>query len=351
MSESKLGLVVVWSCASANFTLATKMGSERALPPPPPPPMDISGSAHEVSVRWKKYIRSFQYYATGKDITDAKRLESLLLHFAGPEVQDIFETLPDLPAVPHGGAARSEFETAKGKLDNYFAHEPNTAFERHLLRRMTQLEGETVAQFCQRLHQQAEFCSFPDKEDALKGQLVEGVRDAGLRKKLLDKTGLILTEASTIARQHETTEASVKGMKAASSANAGEIRQVLPRVAKPTPTPRRPECANCGEGEHLAVDLLGPLPTGEHLMVLVDYYSRFYEVDVLRSTTSEVVRERLAAHLHVMACQTAFGPTMAHSLCQLHLWHFWRNMGYSTEDQHPIGHGPMEKSSGKTVLF
>ena len=31
-------------------------------------------------------------------------------------------------------------------------------------------------------------------------------------------------------------------------------------------------------------------------MVLVDYYSRFYEVDVLRSTTSEVVIERLAAH-------------------------------------------------------
>ena len=182
------------------------MGSERALPP-----LETSGSALEVSVRWKKYIRSFQYYATGKDITDAKRLESLLLHFAGPEVQDILETLPDLPAVPD--AARWEFETAKGKLDMYFAHEPNTAFERHSFRRMNQLEGETVAQFCQRLRHQAEFCSFPDKEDALKDQLVEGVRDAGLRKKLLDKTGLTLTEASTIARQHETTEASAKGMK------------------------------------------------------------------------------------------------------------------------------------------
>ena len=134
-------------------------------------PFDISGSAHEVSVRWKKYIRSFQYYATGKDIS--KRSESLLLHFAGPEVQDIFETLPDLPAVPDGGAARSEFKTARGKLDKYFAHEPNTAFERHSFRRMTQLEGETVAQFCQRLRQQGEFCSYLDKEDALMDQLVE----------------------------------------------------------------------------------------------------------------------------------------------------------------------------------
>ena len=70
----------------------------------------------------------------------------------------------------------------------------------------------------------------------------------------MDKTGLTLTEASTIARQHETTctEASAKGMKAAISATAGEIRRVLPRVAKPTPAPRRPECANCSKGGHLA---------------------------------------------------------------------------------------------------
>ena len=64
--------------------------------------------------------------------------------------------------------------------------------------------------------------------------------------------------------------------------------EVSPPI-QPTPLPRHP-------WQHLAVDLLGPLPTGEHLMVLVDYYSRFYEVDVLRSTTSEVVIERLAAH-------------------------------------------------------
>ena len=31
---------------------------------------------------------------------------------------------------------------------------------------------------------------------------------------------------------------------------------------------------------------MGPLPTGESLLVVVDYYSRYYEVVVMRSTTT-----------------------------------------------------------------
>ena len=51
---------------------------------------------------------------------------------------------------------------------------------------------------------------------------------------------------------------------------------------KPTPLPQ-------GPWEHLAADLLGPLPTGEFLLVTVDYDSRYFDVDVMRSTTSKAV--------------------------------------------------------------
>ena len=36
--------------------------------------------------------------------------------------------------------------------------------------------------------------------------------------------------------------------------------------------------------QNVAVDLMGPLPTGESLLVVVDYYSHFYEVGILQST-------------------------------------------------------------------
>ena len=44
-----------------------------------------------------------------------------------------------------------------------------------------------------------------------------------------------------------------------------------------------------GPWQDVAVDLIGPLPTGESLLVVVDYYSRFYEVGILRSTTVDKV--------------------------------------------------------------
>ena len=46
----------------------------------------------------------------------------------------------------------------------------------------------------------------------------------------------------------------------------------------------------------LAVDLMGPLSTGESLLVTVDYYSRWIEVDVVRNTTSGSIIKCLEKH-------------------------------------------------------
>ncbi len=39
--------------------------------------------------------------------------------------------------------------------------------------------------------------------------------------------------------------------------------------------------------EQLAADFLGPLPSGDSLFVLVDYYSRYKVVEIMKSTTGE----------------------------------------------------------------
>ena len=44
-----------------------------------------------------------------------------------------------------------------------------------------------------------------------------------------------------------------------------------------------------GLWQDCAADILGPLPSGENLLVVVDYYSRYFEVVILRSTTSTKV--------------------------------------------------------------
>ena len=45
--------------------------------------------------------------------------------------------------------------------------------------------------------------------------------------------------------------------------------------------------------QDIAIDLLGPIPTGESILVTVDYYSRYYEVNVLKSVTSSVIIQAL----------------------------------------------------------
>ena len=66
------------------------------------------------------------------------------------------------------------------------------------------------------------------------------------------------------------------------------------------PEPIRVTALPTGPWRDLAVDLLGPLPTGESILVVVDYYSRYYEVDILRSSiTSKIIsslEEMFARH-------------------------------------------------------
>ena len=48
-----------------------------------------------------------------------------------------------------------------------------------------------------------------------------------------------------------------------------------------------------GSWQDVAIDVLGPFPSGENLLVVVDYYSRFFEVVVMRTTTSQKIIEAL----------------------------------------------------------
>lgn len=50
-----------------------------------------------------------------------------------------------------------------------------------------------------------------------------------------------------------------------------------------------------GPWRAFAIDYLGPLPSGENILVAVDYYSRYYETAVVRTITSEKTIECLEA--------------------------------------------------------
>ncbi|XP_022792295.1 uncharacterized protein LOC111331444 [Stylophora pistillata] len=65
-------------------------------------------------------------------------------------------------------------------------------------------------------------------------------------------------------------------------------------VGQATPQePLMPTELPLGKWQDLSLDLLGPMPTGEYLLVVIDYYSRYYEVEILMSVTASQIISRL----------------------------------------------------------
>ena len=89
--------------------------SEKALSP-----LDLTGPASQVGERWRKWKRAFEYFAEGKGVDNVRKKTSLLLHFAGMDVQDIFEELQDPSPIPESDDNVYRYFIAIRKLDSCF---------------------------------------------------------------------------------------------------------------------------------------------------------------------------------------------------------------------------------------
>ena len=92
-------------------------------------------------------------------------------------------------------------------------------------------------------------------------------------------------------------------------------------VARPdAPEPLRPSSLPDGPWQDVSTDLLGPLPSGHSLLVVVDYFSRYYEVRTLTSTTTEKVIDHLedifATHGLPLTLKSDNGPQFISSVFQ-----------------------------------
>ena len=81
-------------------------------------PFDCKGAITSVAPRWKKWKKSFEYYILAKGITNSARKKGLLLHCAGTEVQELFETLQD-PGPPADAGEDNADEYQKALRGGY----------------------------------------------------------------------------------------------------------------------------------------------------------------------------------------------------------------------------------------
>ena len=146
---------------------------------------------------------------------------ALLLHCAGEQVQEIFETL----AVT-GTAA--EYEKAVNALNVYFIPKVNSTYKNHVFQSMEQHEGEMVAQFMTRLRQVMKDCNIngDQADNQIQDQVTGGIPQCTsheLRQKLLEKGDNLTLDVLKTATSFEDVQAQLESMKS-KTANVNQIR-------------------------------------------------------------------------------------------------------------------------------
>ena len=163
----------------------------------------------------KKLLGRLERLFTGMNMTVPKRKRALLLHYAGPEVDEIFDTLPDT-------GDDNDYATAVEKLNGYFSPQKNIAYEVYNFRQTKQKDGESLGSFHTRLRQLAKTCEFGDIDKEIKEHIIltcssNSLRRRALRENLtleaLLKLGRALELSETQARQVEKTESDVNEIK------------------------------------------------------------------------------------------------------------------------------------------
>ena len=224
------------------------------------PKFDCHSDPATLGPRWTRWLTSFELFADGKGLiitedantTTRQRRRAMLLHLAGPDVQEIFSTLPDT------GEA-TDYAATVTALNGYFLPKVNAAFARQKFHRLQQKEGETVLQFVTRLRKEGKDCTFgADFDNQIRDAVLCKCRSDYVRRKLLEERAeLTLARTLEIAEQCESVDRQMSHLSVSgpSKEDANRVYETPERPhGKQNRKKNRIQCYRCGSSGHLGRD-------------------------------------------------------------------------------------------------
>ena len=139
------------------------------------------------------------------DIKEPQRQRALFLYQAGPEVYNIFKTLPD-------AGDEEDYEKAVDGLTKHFEPDKNQIFEIYNFRQATEKAEETIDEFHRRLRTLAKHCKFHDEDFEIKMQIVCNGKSARLGRKVPQEPDYKLAEMLIDGRKAEMSSAQASDM-------------------------------------------------------------------------------------------------------------------------------------------
>lgn len=183
---------------------------------------------------WSTYIERVEQYFIANDIGDDKKVPSLL-SLIGSKAYGLLRSLT-APAKP----SEKNYDEIVRILKDHLSPKPLVTAERFRFYKRQQNEGENIMTYVAELRKHTEHCNFGDYlNDALRDQLVCGIRSENIQKRLLSTPELTLTKAVNIAVGMET-----------AAKDAEEFQSRLP--ASPSLHGLFTTCYRCGNSNHSA---------------------------------------------------------------------------------------------------
>ncbi|XP_062698374.1 uncharacterized protein K02A2.6-like [Aedes albopictus] len=214
---------------------------------------------NEVRDEWVRYKRHFEYLALANAITNKTRLKHIFLAKAGPDVQEVFSSIPG--ADVEEGIGVNPFEVAIDKLDAYFAPKQHEAYQRFLFWSLKpQDKDESLDKFLLRSMELANKCNFGNtRQESAEISVIDKLIQLSppdLREKLLHKDHLTLDEVTKIVNTHE----SIK-FQAGRMFGANASHESVPSEINKIHSAQRDsgyECSRCGRRGHSGMDRICP---------------------------------------------------------------------------------------------
>lgn len=158
---------------------------------------NINADPHTLGEAWKKWKRRLQVFLGSQRITNSEQKRDILLHYGGPDLLDLYDSLPE--EGEEEGGDNSVFGKAVRTLDKYFNPKVDVEFAVYTFRSSRQEQNESLDRYVARLRGLSQSCGFTDVNTEIRHQVIAGCIDNDLRSHILLKKPT-LEEIMTYAR-------------------------------------------------------------------------------------------------------------------------------------------------------
>ena len=208
-----------------------------ALPQYTPTPFDCRSDG-KIS-RWTKWIGRLKNIFIAHNITQDIRQKAMLLMYAGDELNDIVESLPNEELIPAQG--QKHFDKLVEAVENHFRPQENIEYQRYIFRKLKQTTSD-VEDFFNALKNLAPSCRFQNENAEIRSQLIAGCSSNKVRERGLMDHNMNLQDLLNFARTTQATASHIRHM-------TGSQQDYGSENINFTASHRRPQnqtCWNCG---------------------------------------------------------------------------------------------------------